>query len=389
MHVLIVGQEPDALLNFRGDLIKDIIARGHKVTCAVNCGDGTIGDELDKIGAAYVPVRFDRAGMNPFADTKTLFQLIQIFKVNKPDIVFLYQIKPVIYGGIAARVYKNTKIFSMIEGLGHVFIEPDKQTPKRLLLKRLSCFLYKLSLQFSRQVFFLNPDDRNDFVNMGLVKREKTVLLNGIGVDLNRYTPEPIPPHAPVFLLIARLIKEKGVSEFVAAAKRIKEKFPQARFLLAGALDANPSSVSAELLEQWQKEGVVEYLGFLTDIREAIKQCSVFVLPSYYREGVPRTALESMAMGRPLIVTNAPGCRETILLEAGTIPGNNRASNILGENGFLVPVKDIDNLVEAMEYFILSPPDIAEAMGKISRNYCVEKFDVHLVNETIMNVLSL
>jgi glycosyltransferase involved in cell wall biosynthesis len=293
-----------------------------------------------------------------------------MLKRNKPDVVLAYTVKPVIYGSICARIAKVPVMASMITGLGYAF---SGDTLKRQLINILVRFLYLFGIRDNKVVFFQNPDDLKLFQSLGLIKdRNCPILINGSGIDLSRFTPKPFPSEIS-FLLIARLIKEKGIREYIEAARIIKRKHPKVRFRLVGMLDKNPTSITTEELDNWVKEGIIEFLGLLNDVRPAITDSSVYVLPSFYREGTPRTVLEAMAMGRAVITTDAPGCRETVTE---------------GINGFLVPVKNIPALVEAMEKFIVKPSLIPE-MGSASRQKAVDKYDVKKVNHVILKNLVL
>jgi glycosyltransferase involved in cell wall biosynthesis len=231
--------------------------------------------------------------------------------------------------------------------------------------------LYRAALARTKAVFFQNPDDLADFKKRNLLKKGvKTVIINGSGVDLNHYSLSPLPDE-PVFLLMARLIGDKGIREYQEAARRVRAKYSQARFLLAGGFDENPAAIDKEEIRGWQEEKDIEYLGRLEDVRPAIAQSRIYVLPSFYREGTPRTILEAMSMGRPVITTDAPGCRETV--EHGV-------------NGFLVPVKDAGALAEIMEKFI-EQPSLAESMGRESRRIAEQKYDVRKVNCMILEVM--
>jgi glycosyltransferase involved in cell wall biosynthesis len=232
--------------------------------------------------------------------------------------------------------------------------------------------LYRKALAANNLLFFLNPDDLNMFRDLGLIK-EKTqiVLLPGEGISLEQF-PSAQLPIEPVFLLIARLIRDKGIQEFVAAARLLRQSYPSISCRIVGPLDSNPTAFRADEVESWHREGIIEYLGEAKDIRQHMAAASVYVLPSY-REGVPRTVLEAMSMGRPIVTTDVPGCRETVMA---------------GENGFIVPVKDAAALAEAMERFILDPGLISK-MGKRSREIAEEKFDVRKVNNLIIRSLGL
>ena len=282
--------------------------------------------------------------------------------------VLSYRIKPVIYASLAARCGGVSHIYSVITGVGYVFIGDGlKIKSVRFLVK---C-LYKIALKFNKKVFFQNPDDSDLFVNNKLLKKDKAFLVNGSGVDLNEYFPKPFPDGL-VFFLGTRLIKDKGVYEYIEAVRRLKKKYPDIRFLLAGDLASNPTSLSREELDELVAEGFVEYLGLVDNISETLAKVSVFVLPSY-REGTPRAVLEAMASGRPVITTDAPGCKETV---------------VDGVNGYLVPVKAVDALVEAMEKFILNP-GLIDKMGKESRKMAEEKYDVNKVNESILTTMNI
>jgi len=366
--VKILNYSP-TLINFRGDLIRALVELGHEVVCLGP--EAGFEQPLQELGADYRQIPLHRTGLNPLKDIKTLFSLRKVLKEIKPDLVFSYTVKPIVYGSIAAHLAGVRQMYAMIEGLGYVFTE---QSIKQKFLRQLVCFLYRKALKYNRAVFFLNPDDMQLFIERGIVPNAvKPVLINGIGVNIEKFAFAP-PKLSPVtFLLIARLIKDKGILEYVEAARLLKQKYPDARFQLLGPLDINPAAITQEQLERWTKEGIIEYLGKTNDVRPYIADASVFVLPSFYREGTPRSVLEAMSMGRPIITTDAPGCRETV---------------IDGKNGFLVPVKDIDTLKSAMEKFI-QEPDLISQMGKQSRIIAEEKYDVRKVNRAILQEMGL
>jgi len=366
--ICIIASKNSSLINFRGDLIKEWLRLGCDVV-AVAPGEEA-KEEVKALGAEYVTIPLSRTGFNPLKDIKTWNAIRKILIKEKPDFLFLYTIKPVIYGSLAAYFYKKCKVYSLITGLGYVFTGDSFQ---HKLVKALAVLLYKMALARNEKVFFQNPDDQKSFINMNLVNHGKDVLINGSGVNIQRFSPKPLPEKTVTFLLIARLIWDKGIKEYVNAAQVIKENYPQARFLLAGPYDENPASVSEKYIEEKVNEKIIKYLGHLDDVRPVIEESSVYVLPSFYREGTPRTVLESMAMGRPIITTDAPGCRETV-------------KN--GVNGFLVPVKDSMALKEVMEKFI-NEPELIQEMGAKSREIAENKYDVRKVNKMINETMGL
>ncbi len=367
--VVMIGPFADSLRNFRGNLLREMVRHGHHViACAPNVSEH-IQKELLQIKVEYQDVPLERAGLNPYRDLQSILFLVRLLKEHSPDVVFLYCIKPVIYGSIAASMAKVPFIGSMITGLGNTFTSQDIKWKTINYLVRP---LYRAALKNNKKIFFQNIDDLNLFKSLNLIKGGcDCIMVNGSGVDLEFFKPQPLPNETS-FILVARLIKEKGVKEYFTAARLIKEKYPLIKFRIVGWIDNEQHSVSIHEIKELDKDNIVEFLGKLDDVRSAIANSSVCVLPSY-REGTPRTMLEGMAMGRPLITTNAPGCRETVKE---------------GVNGFLVPVGDARALAQAMENFILQPELIAP-MGAASRDMATEKFDEKKVNRIILENLSL
>jgi glycosyltransferase involved in cell wall biosynthesis len=261
------------------------------------------------------------------------------------------------------------KHFSMITGLGHVFTGRNWKARTLVPLVRS---MYRLALRSNDRLFFQNPDDRALFERLKLIRRpDQAVLINGSGIDLEAFRPARLPPTVS-FLLLARLYAEKGIHEYVEAARTLKARYPGTVFRVAGRIDNHPTAISERELQSWVKEGVIEHLGWLDDVRPAIAASSVYVLPSY-REGTPFSVLEAMAMGRPIVTTDVPGCRETVQD---------------GMNGYLVPARNVPALVAALERLIVQPGLIA-AMGQESRRIAVEKYDVHKVNAVILEGMGL
>lgn len=258
----------------------------------------------------------------------------------------------------------------MITGLGYVFLGHDSL---RGLLSVAARWGYKKGLGHNYRVFFQNPDDLDFFLRRGIVQREQAIVLNGTGVDTQRFAPRagPDPAFGVRYLMIARLLVDKGIREYVEAAVELRREEPRARCVLLGPRDDNPSAIEMRELEEWVHSGAIEYFGESEDVASVIADHDVFVLPSY-REGLPRAALEAMSMGKPIVTTDVPGCRETVQR---------------GVNGFLVPPRDAVELRKAMQRFIVEP-ELIESMGNASRAMALSRFDVHVVNEQIVKVVT-
>ncbi|WNP28410.1 glycosyltransferase family 4 protein [Moraxella sp. DOX410] len=378
MKFLLICSFLPSIINFRGKLLEAIAAKGYEIHILAPDTDQFQEDfqTLTQLGYHIHNIPMQRAGTNPIADAKTLKVLYTTIKAIKPDYVLSYTIKPVIYGTLAARMAKVPHIFAMITGLGYAFQTADNQAPSTT--QKLIYSLYKKALPNCEKIIFQNPDDLALFRHLRLMPNNfPTVLVNGSGVNLTHFEVIDLPRDQQgnvkiSFLLIARLLKDKGVVEYIEAAKIIKQQYPNIEFHLVGWMDENPNAITQAQLDDWVSQGIVKFWGKLADVRPSLAECSVYVLPSY-REGTPRTVLEAMAMGRTIITTNAPGCKETV---------------VDGVNGFLVPVKAVKQLADAMEKFILEPNLVIE-MGKASRKIVVEKFDVNKVNQTMLIEMGL
>ena len=372
---LLIAGFADSLINFRWDLICALQAKGLEVHVAAPeiSSSPTTLEKLRNNGVFAHDVPMQRTGTNPIEDFKTLIALRQLMQQVRPDYVRAYTIKPVIYGMLAAASTGVPNRAALITGLGYAFQDSEGST-KQNLIRRVTRQLYARALSAADLTFFQNEDDQKLFTDLGIIRPgQNTVVVNGSGVNTEKFSPQPLPEGDEVhFLLIGRLLKDKGVREYVEAARRVKQQYPQAVFNLVGFLDSNPSSVTQQELDQWVNEGTVKFWGKLSDVRPAINACHVFVLPSY-REGTPRTVLEAMATGRAIITTDAPGCRQTV-------------EN--GYNGWLVPVQSAEKLAEAMERF-LSEPALIQQMGQASLEIARNKYDVNIINDFMLNQLKI
>lgn len=379
MIFLIIASYPLSVLKFRGALIAAIQQAGFKIHLAAPEFDNYPEERnrLIELGYTVHDIPMQRTGTNPAADAQTLLALYRLMREIKPDYVMGYTIKPVIYGSLAAKLARVPKRFALITGLGYAFQEVDEPSYKKSNLQKITHKLYSVALASTHKVFFQNPDDEALFKSIGILKpAAATKVVNGSGVDISEYSVQPFPTAdgkpQPKFLMIARLLGDKGVREYVQAVRIIKAKYTQAQFDLVGSIDSNPSAINQNELDSWLEEELFKYWGRVSDVRPAIAASAVYVLPSY-REGTPRTVLEAMAMGRPIITTDAPGCRETVTD---------------GVNGYLVPIKSVDKLVIAMEKFILDP-ELIVSMGKASRQLVEERFDVHAVNQIMLKEMDI
>ena len=371
-RVALLSNQAFSLVNFRGDLIQGLIQSGHVVIALAPDFTPELRGKLIQLGARTVQIPLARTGMNPLRELFNMLLLAYRLRRIKPDVILSYSIKPVIFGTLAAWLSRIPLRIAMIEGLGYVFTPAtEKLSVLRRALGILVKYLYRIALKAAHKVIFLNHDDAGEFVEGHLVPRGKSVVLGGIGVDLDVWAYKYPPTASVSFVMVARLLREKGVYEFAAAAKSIKDKYPSTKFVLLGGLDINPGALRREEIDEWVDDGLLEWPGHV-DVKPWLEKCSVFVLPSY-REGVPRSTQEAMAIGRAVITTHAPGCRETV--EDGV-------------NGFLVPVRDAAALAKAMMRFLDSPVSIT-AMGLESRRLAEERFDAKKVNAHIFAILGV
>ena len=369
MKIIILGTDPSYLLNFRGELIHLINKNNHEVIGMCLPPTLNIERDLNQLGAKLNPYFIERNSLNPISDIKTFLYLRKTFKEINPDIILAYTIKPIIWGGLAARAAPNATTYAMVEGLGFVF---QQKSRLRSVLKALIVNLYKIALKRSPAVIFLNNDNLNEFISNNIIPRKKAKLINGIGVNLQHYTSKDQPTGMTIFLTIGRLLGEKGFREYAQAAQIVKAQYPETIFQLLGHEDPSPDGIPMNEVKGWHQCGYLEYLGTTTDVRPYLEQCHVFVLPSYH-EGLPRTTMEAMATGRPILTTDVPGCRETV---------------ISGENGYLVPKANAEALAERMIWFIENH-DQCKRMGKRSRELAEDRYDVHKINKQLMEIMGL
>lgn len=371
--IAFITSQAYSLYNFRGPLLRLLVSKGYKVyALAPDYADEDIG-HMQNFGVIPVKISLSRTGMNPIKDFMDIVKLYHKIKEIGPQIVLSYFIKPVIYGSIAAKIAGVHDIYSMIEGLGYVFMDYEKQISiHKKMLRKMVSIMYHFSLKYNKKVFILNSDDEKVLLDERIVKSEKLALIPGIGVDIENYRFQKMPKNSMSFIFIGRMLIEKGVWEFIRSSIEILKSYPSVKFIMLGGCESRDGSIKAEDIENAIRGTRIIWMGAVPDVRPFLADSNVFVLPSY-REGLPRSAMEAMAMGRPIISTNVPGCRETV---------------IEGRNGFLVPARDLGKLAEAMAKFIDNPM-LAEKMGKESRKICEDKFDVRKINSEIIKVMNI
>lgn len=366
-RIMVITPHTPSLIWFRMDMMVDFLDRGYEVIAVGQEPIEKWSETFDHFGICYRSIPIVRNGMNPFRDLNTLKVIKRLYHEIKPQKVFLYQAKAVVYGSIAANHDPSIEIYSLISGLGSVFRGTSK---RNYFFKRILKWEYRFALKKNTAVMFHNQDDMRQFQLWKITPDSVCRLVHGSGVNIEHFQYTKLPDVSVVFLMIARIIRDKGVIEYLEACRILKQKYPYIRCMLVGAFDSNPSALRMEEIEPYLP--YIEYCGEQTDVKPFIQQCTTYVLPSYH-EGLPKSVLEAMSIGRAIITTNAPGCRETV---------------VEGENGFLVQVKNSNQLAERMEYMVLHP-ELQQEMGKNSRKLIEEKYDVKKVNEEIAYIMHL
>jgi glycosyltransferase involved in cell wall biosynthesis len=355
MKIAIVLNTSWNIYNFRMGLVQALLKEGHEVLAIAPRDD--YSPRLIDAGCRYVPLKMDSRGANPLKDSALIYELYKIYKAERPDIILHYTIKPNVYGTLAANWLK-IPVINNVCGLGTAFL-------KEGWISKVAVGLYKLSFRYPRHIFFQNEEDRQLFLDKSIIKKENTDLLPGSGLNLSRFSPQPNKRMGKfTFLLISRLIHDKGVMEYIEAVKMLKEKGLEARFQLLGPKDVeHKRGISEEIINSWLEAGIVEYLGSTDDVRQFIHQADCVVLPSY-REGTPRTLLEAAGLGKPIIATDVPGCRQVVENE---------------RNGFLCELKNAHDLAEKMERMSRLDKTTLDTLGTYGRMKMEREFGEHLV----------
>ena len=364
--ILIIAPQTDTFINFRGDLMEDILKKKYSITVVVpESGFETYFEER---GIKQRLINLEKNSLSPFNSMKYQKKLETIIKEENPDKVFAYTSKPVIFGSIAAGKCDVKEIYSLVCGLGSIYAT---NTLKNKIVRIIMGVLYRRAFKYNTKVIFQNSDDIDEFVKRKYLKREKCELVNGSGVNLNKFKRNALPKENS-FIMVSRIIKEKGVTEYFEAAKIIKEEYPATKFTYIGQYDKSYQK-DFEKLQKYIDSGIVEYVPTTNDVPSYIAKAKVFVLPSYYREGIPKTLLEATAMGRPIITTKTPGCKETV---------------VQYKNGLFVETKSIDDLVKKMKWMIEND-DKLESMSNESYNICLNKFTIEIINKRMLKIMGV
>ena len=372
-HILIFASYGPSLINFRLHLIKKLISRGYKVSVAVpkDKFSNNLQKKLKDLGVDTHIFKLYRQSLNIFKDFISLLEIYRILVNLKPNVVISYTAKAVIYSGLILKFFKKINYYPLITGLGYSF------SKRNTIMYKISNFLiiklYTYGLKSSDKIIFQNNDDQALFLKLKIFKKKNlSGVVSGSGVDLNLY-PLTNLPSKPIFLMVARLLIDKGVREFVEAAKIVRLRFPNAKFQLVGGLDQNPLSISSKELNLWINQGNIEYLGELKSVQSILQSSKFFVLPSY-REGTPRSILEALSTGRPIITTDSPGCRETV---------------IHGKNGLLVPARNATALAKAMIKLLNEKEKTLKKMAKESYLLAKNNFEIGKVNKSMLKIMNL
>jgi glycosyltransferase involved in cell wall biosynthesis len=388
MKVLVLTADANTLVYHRGDLIRDLAAQGCEVVTSAAEDYPHVRAYVEACGARHVPIRMVRSRVNLRHDWVTWLDMFRLFKKEKPDALFAYTIKSVVYGCVVARLAGVPRIYALLPGLGFTFVKPE--TLKGALVQWISKALHRFALRRADVIFMQNQDDVKLFTELRLLPAGVPVHVTaGSGVNLDEYPHAPLAGDAAIaagkvrFVLVSRLLQSKGVCVFAEAARRIKVGYPDAEFHLVGPFDPNPNRVDESDVQRWVAEGTLTHHGMVRDIAPLLQTMHVFVLPTWYREGVPHATLEALSTGRPIITTDSVGARECV--RGGSSSTGNGPP---GENGFLIPPRDVDATVRAMEFFLQHPDRIAP-MGRNSRQLAEEVFDVRLVNQIILRAMGL
>lgn len=369
MTILVLSSHTPSLFWFRMDMMRAFYAKGAKVIAVGSESEDAWSSKFTDLGIEYRSIPVSRNGLNVLSDIVTYKALKRLITEYQPQKIFTYQAKTIVYGSIAAHsINPQIEVYPLVAGLGSIF---RGKGLKNSLIRTILSIQYRVAFKLSKRVIFQNNDDLSELVNRHLLPEEKCCIIHGSGVNTDKFEKTKLPNEKAI-LFIGRLIGDKGIHEYLELAKRLKESNHKIKCMLVGPFDSNPSAISSEELQPHIDGKIVEYYGEQKDVRPYLQKCSVYVLPSYH-EGTPKTVLEAMAIGRPIVTTDAPGCRETV---------------VDGVNGYLVPIKNVEALYNSV-CKILDNQSLAETFSVQSRKIAEEKYDVKKINADIIKIMNL
>ena len=364
---IIISPRNKSIYNFRGDLIKDIIKKEYEVV-AIGPTDDYL-DEIQKLGCRFIKVGLQKDKVSILSDIKYFCKLRKVIKNEKPDVVFSFTMKPVVYGSLAAKTCGVKRIYALVPGLGRLYASNGFKTR---IVRFISKILYKFSFKCCRRVIFQNNDDINQLLKLKVIRKEKAVKVDGSGVNMERFLYSPNPLNDS-FIMASRIIREKGIIEYCKAAEIVKKKYPKAKFTLLGGYDSSIGALKPDDLAYYIEKKIIDYPGEVKDVVPFYQEHMCFVLPSYYREGLPRTILEAISIGRPVITTDWTGCRDAI--EDGI-------------NGFLIPIKNCEILAKKMVWMIENHNGVKK-MSNTNHEKCAKIYDVNVVNKKMLSIMEI
>lgn len=395
MKVIVLTADANTLIYHRGDLIREIAESGCEVVTSAAEDYPHVRQFMNELGGRHEPIRMVRSRVNLIRDRETWLDMFRLFRRERPDALFAYTIKSVLYGCPIARLAGVPKVYALLPGLGFTFVK--QTTLKGRMLQAVSKLLHRFALKRADVIFMQNEDDKRLFEELKLLPSGIPFHVTaGSGVNIEEFPHVPLGQDAAVvgggalrFVLVSRLLLSKGVAVFAEAARKVKKEFPEAEFHLVGPFDPNPNRVEESTVEGWVKEGLLTHHGMVRDVAAILRGMHVFVLPTWYREGVPHATLEALAMGRAVITTDSVGAKECVLLtEKGKGQRDSGEALLEGENGFLTRIQDVDAVADAMKRCLKDRRALI-AMGTSSRRLAEEVFDVKIVNDIILRAMEL
>lgn len=390
MKIIVLTADANTLVYHRGDLIRDFAAHGCDVVTSAAEDYPHVRTFVESFGGRHRAIRMVRSRVNPLSDLTTLWDMWRMFRREKPDALFAYTIKSVVYGCVVAALAGVPRIYALLPGLGFTFVKPE--TLKQKMVSTVSRWLHRFALKRADVIFMQNADDLALLDELGILPKNVPAFVtagSGVNVEEFPFVPMTSAPETIRFVLVSRLLISKGVAVFAEAARRIKARYSHVEFHLIGPFDPNPNRVPEELVQQWVDEGLLTHHGMVRDVANALRDMHVFCLPTWYREGVPHATLEALSMGKAVITTDSVGARECVRLTDEGLAQRARSESVLdGHNGFLIAPRDVDALERAMEFYV-QHPDAITAHGRASRELAEQVFDVRIVNALILREMGL